>query len=77
MMDAYGLTAREAKVALTFVSSATIPDTARKLKIAPNTVKTHLQRIYDKTGTKRQTELTRLIVTISLIFGSGDQFAAG
>jgi DNA-binding CsgD family transcriptional regulator len=73
MMDAYGLTSREASVALTFVSSATTADTARRLKITPNTVKTHLKRIYDKTGTKRQTELTRLIVTISLIFGNEDE----
>jgi DNA-binding CsgD family transcriptional regulator len=75
MMDAYGLTSREARVALTFVSSATIPDTARRLKITPNTVKTHLKRIYDKTGTKRQTELTRLIVTISLVFGNENELA--
>ena len=75
MMDAYGLTFTEARVALAFASSGTIADTARRLKISSNTVKTHLKRIYDKTGTSRQTQLSRLMATISLVLGSEDELA--
>ena len=65
IMDAYGLTLAEARVALS-VSSGTISDTARRLKISANTVKTHLRRVFGKTGTSRQAELSRLMATISL-----------
>ena len=70
MMDAYGLTLAEVRVARAFASSATIADTARSLEISSNTVKTHLRRVYEKTGTNRQAELSRLIATMSLVLGS-------
>ena len=66
MMDAYGLTLAEVRVALAVAAGATIANTARQLKISPNTVKTHLRRIYEKTGTNRQADLCRLVATISL-----------
>lgn len=66
IMDAYGLTRAEVKVALAIAAGTTIPLTARQLKISPNTVKTHLRRVYEKTGTARQAELSRLIATIGL-----------
>jgi DNA-binding CsgD family transcriptional regulator len=66
LMDAYGLTLREARVAGTVASGASIVDCARRLRISPNTVKTHLRRVYEKTGTSRQADLTRLIATIGL-----------
>jgi DNA-binding CsgD family transcriptional regulator len=67
LTDAYGLTLGEIRVARTASSGATIADTARRLRISPNTVKTHLHRIYEKTGTSRQAELTRLMATIGLV----------
>jgi DNA-binding CsgD family transcriptional regulator len=71
MMDAYGLTLAEAGVALAVASAATISATARRLKISVNTVKTHLRRVYEKTGTSRQAELVRLMATISVVRSSG------
>jgi DNA-binding CsgD family transcriptional regulator len=59
----------EVRVALAVASGAAISDTARQLKISPNTVKTHLRHIYEKTGTKRQADLCRLMATISLARG--------
>ena len=73
IMDAYGLTLAEVRVALAVSSGATISNTARRLKISVNTVKTHLRRVYEKTGTSRQAELSRLMATISLARGSGSQ----
>jgi DNA-binding CsgD family transcriptional regulator len=66
-MDAYGLTQAEARVALAASSGASIPETATRLNISPNTVKTHLQRVFAKTGANRQAELARLIASIGLI----------
>jgi len=66
LMDAYGLTLGEARVVRAVSSGAAVADTARRLRISPNTVKTHLRRVYEKTGTGRQAELTRLMATIGL-----------
>jgi DNA-binding CsgD family transcriptional regulator len=69
MMDAYGLTLAEVRVALSVASGLGISDTARRLKISVNTVKTHLRRVYEKTGTRRQAELSRIVATIGLVRG--------
>jgi DNA-binding CsgD family transcriptional regulator len=66
MMDAYGLTLAEVRVAVAASCGTTVADTARRLAISPNTVKTHLRRVFEKTGTTRQAELSRLMATISL-----------
>ena len=70
MMDAYGLTMAEVRVALAVSGGATISGTARRLKVSPNTVKTHLRRVFHKTGTNRQAELSRLMATIGLAHGN-------
>jgi len=41
-------------------------EAAAKLRIAMPTVRTHLQRIFSKTGTGNQAELVRLVVKSSL-----------
>jgi DNA-binding CsgD family transcriptional regulator/PAS domain-containing protein len=64
--DAYGLTPGEARVALAAASGGSIPEMARSLNLSPNTVKTHLRKVFAKTGTSRQAELTRLITSIGL-----------
>jgi DNA-binding CsgD family transcriptional regulator len=71
IMDAYGLTPGEARVALAAASGATIPETAHRLNVSPNTVKTHLRKVFAKTGTSRQTELARLIASIGIMRPSG------
>jgi DNA-binding CsgD family transcriptional regulator len=69
IMDAYGLTPAEARVALCAASGATIPETARRLNVSVNTVKTHLTKVFAKTGTSRKTELARLMGSIGLLRG--------
>jgi DNA-binding CsgD family transcriptional regulator len=61
IMDAYGLTRAEARVALAASSGNTILETAQLLKLSPNTIKTHLRRVFAKTATGRQAELAGLI----------------
>jgi DNA-binding CsgD family transcriptional regulator/PAS domain-containing protein len=67
IVDAYGLTPAEARVALCAASGATIPEAAHRLNVSPNTVKTHLRKVFAKTGTNRQAELARLIASIGLM----------
>jgi DNA-binding CsgD family transcriptional regulator len=67
VMDAYGLTAAEARVALAASTGASIPVVAGSLRLSQNTIKTHLRRVYAKTGTGRQAELARVIASLGLL----------
>lgn len=69
--DAFDLTAAEARVAIAVSSGLGIPEVAHQFSLSPNTIKTHLRRVFAKTGTASQVELTRLITSIALISGSG------
>jgi DNA-binding CsgD family transcriptional regulator len=73
IMDAYGLTHAEARVALAASSGNTILETAKSLGLSPNTIKTHLRRVFAKTATGRQSELAGLITAIgSVCIGDRD-----
>jgi DNA-binding CsgD family transcriptional regulator len=74
IMDAYGLTPAEARVALAASSGLTIPETAHRLGLSPNTIKTHLRKVFAKTGTNRQTELARLMTSIGLLKPNGSAY---
>jgi DNA-binding CsgD family transcriptional regulator/PAS domain-containing protein len=65
IMDAYGLTHAEARVALAASSGSTVMETAQSLGLSPNTIKTHLRRVFAKTATGRQAELAGLIAAAS------------
>ena len=67
IMDAYGLTHAEARVALAASSGNTIHETAQSLSLSPNTIKTHLRRVFAKTATGRQAELAGLITAIGSV----------
>ena len=67
MAEAYGLTEAEARVAQAASGGAGIGDIAHQLGLSPNTVKTHLRRIYEKTGTKRQAELARVMTMVGFV----------
>ncbi|MBR1121420.1 helix-turn-helix transcriptional regulator [Bradyrhizobium lablabi] len=64
IMDAFGLTQAEARVALASSSGKTMFETAQLLGLSPNTIKTHLRRVFAKTATGRQAELARLMASI-------------
>ena len=58
----FGCTAREATLALTLSRGCTLAEAAGVLGISIHTARTHLKRVFRKTGTKRQTELLRLVL---------------
>ncbi|MEJ8473402.1 helix-turn-helix transcriptional regulator [Roseibium algae] len=64
----YGLSNGEARLAYDLASSGSLPDTLANLGITRNTAKTHLRRIYEKTATQSQLELTHVIHSLSSLF---------
>jgi DNA-binding CsgD family transcriptional regulator/PAS domain-containing protein len=59
----YGLTPAEARLLRALADGERVADYAERAGITRNTAKTHLKQIFAKTGTKRQTELVRLLVS--------------
>ena len=64
----YELTPAELRVLLAIVRESGVPGTARALGIAASTVKTHLKRLFWKTGSARQSDLVKLLAGYSLEF---------
>jgi DNA-binding CsgD family transcriptional regulator len=56
----FSLTAAEAGVVVEVIQGGSREDVARRLGVAVATVRTHLIRIFEKTGVRRQAELVRL-----------------
>jgi DNA-binding CsgD family transcriptional regulator len=50
----------EARVALAAAPGNTVGETAKLLNLSPYTIKTHLRRVFAKTATARQAELSGL-----------------
>jgi DNA-binding CsgD family transcriptional regulator len=67
VMDAFGLTPAEARVALSTAGGASVPETAAQCGGSRNTVKTHLRRVFAKTGVGRQSELANLFAGLRLL----------
>jgi integral membrane sensor domain MASE1/DNA-binding CsgD family transcriptional regulator len=59
----YRLTGSELRMLLAMVPGLSVKEAAEMLGICENTAKTHLQHIYSKTGTSKQTELMRLFMS--------------
>lgn len=57
----FGLTKAEARVADLIGGGITGPEAAVRLKLSPGTVKTHLSRIFQKTGVRNQAGIARLL----------------
>jgi DNA-binding CsgD family transcriptional regulator len=57
----YGLTPAELRVALTIARGHAVQEASELLNVSADTVKTHLQRVFSKTATKRQSDLVSLI----------------
>ena len=62
---AYRLTPTELRVLLAIVEIGGVPEVAEALGIAETTVKTHLGRLYDKTGACRQADLVKIVAGFS------------
>jgi len=59
----YGLTGSELRVLLAMAPGLSVKEAAVMLGIGDTTAKTHLQNIYAKTGTSKQTELMHLFMS--------------
>jgi DNA-binding CsgD family transcriptional regulator len=61
----YRLTPTELRVLIAIVDVGGAPEVAEALGIGAGTVKTHLGRIYQKTGTSRHAELVKIVARFS------------
>lgn len=59
----YGLTPAEVGVVAGLVNGRSLQDIATDRGVSKNTVRSHLQRIFDKTNTNRQAQLVKLILS--------------
>jgi DNA-binding CsgD family transcriptional regulator len=57
----HGLSAAEARVAAEVLEGGSLSDIAERLGITRNTANTHLRRVFEKTSTRRQSDLVRLL----------------
>ncbi|MBF6395648.1 LuxR family transcriptional regulator [Nocardia cyriacigeorgica] len=64
--DLYGLTEAETMVAMGVIRGDGLPAVADQLSVSLFTARTHLQHIFVKTGTHRQAELVRLLLSSAI-----------
>ena len=61
----YNLTPTELRVLLAIVDVGGVPEVAASLGVAATTIKTHLSRLFEKTGVGRQADLVKLVAGFS------------
>lgn len=66
----FGLSSKEAQVALAIAGGQTLRDAARAMDISVNTARNHLRSVFRKTETRSQVDLVRLL--IRLLPGGGE-----
>lgn len=71
--SAFDLTATEAKVAVSIAAGGGVPATARALRISPNTVHTHLGRIFRKLGVNDQPALVRVLTRAVAVLAANNR----
>ena len=64
LMQVFGLTRAEAKIAAAVQKGARPNEIAEAMRLSPNTIRVHLARIFEKTGVSRQVDLVRLGWTV-------------
>jgi DNA-binding CsgD family transcriptional regulator len=65
LRDAHRLTRAEARLALALGEGSTLVEIADQTGVSASTLRTHLKRVFEKTGTCRQSELVRLVLLLS------------
>jgi DNA-binding CsgD family transcriptional regulator/ketosteroid isomerase-like protein len=60
----FGLSPGQMALATRIASGESLTDAAETMRISINTARTHLKRIYDKTGVNSQTALVRLLLSV-------------
>jgi DNA-binding CsgD family transcriptional regulator len=59
----FSLTEAEARIAAALAQGDTVEQIADQTGVTLNTIRTHLKKVYSKTGTRGQTEFVRLVLT--------------
>ncbi len=63
----YGFTGAEQRLLRLILKGYRLNEASEELGISPNTTRTHMKHIYDKTGVERQVDLVRLFLTSNLL----------
>ena len=71
--EIFGLSRAEARLAHALVRGRSIEAAAKELYISPHTARTQLKAIFGKTGTRRQPDLIRKILTSPAVLGRADR----
>jgi DNA-binding CsgD family transcriptional regulator len=58
----FGLTPAEIRLCIALIKGKSVEEYAHEAAISPNTARTHVKRIYSKTGVRRQSELVSLLL---------------
>jgi DNA-binding CsgD family transcriptional regulator len=59
----YGLSPAQQRVAALIAEGLSLAEIAERMEITPNTARTHLNRIFGKTGVRTQSALVRILLT--------------
>lgn len=62
LIDLFGLTPTEARVAASLTGGSRLSDVAQELGVSQTTISFHMRNLFQKTGTNRQTDLIALIL---------------
>jgi DNA-binding CsgD family transcriptional regulator len=65
LRELFGLTPAEIRLCIALVKGKSVEEYAQETGISSNTARTHVKRIYSKTGVRRQSELVRLLLRSS------------
>lgn len=60
----FDLSPREAGLAASLASGRTLQETAQDMHVAYSTMRTHLERVFQKTGTRQQSQLVALLKSV-------------
>jgi DNA-binding CsgD family transcriptional regulator len=67
LVELYGLTPTQARIALEFARGHSYKQVARRLRISEETVRSHVKVIYPRTGVNRQADLVRLVLSLAQV----------
>lgn len=71
LMDLFGLTPTEARVAAALARSTRAADVATELGVSQTTIAFHMRNLFQKTGTNRQADLIALILAGPMMIDAG------
>jgi DNA-binding CsgD family transcriptional regulator len=67
LQSTYDLTASETRICAMLANGESVESVSEKLGISPNTARTHIKRIFSKTGAARQSELVKLMMNTATL----------